>query len=211
MNYQAFTSSMQYAEGFELSKSDYDFFKKLVKKKHARKSNKNLAGNLTHEYNLNEYIPQARIILDKVIINSPFANNQKKDHVNRLFHESNGPKIRFHLGELWVNYMQKNEFNPLHHHSGIFSFVLFIDTKMNFKKEDLQTHVKDANNKLPGRFAFYWPEYISTLGERQLDVDKKWEGRGLLFRSDTSHTVYPFSVSKGPRITISGNYFVTLE
>ena len=211
MNYKAFTSSIQYAEGFDLSKSDYDFFKKLVKKKHVKKSNKNLAGNLTHEYNLNEYIPQARIILDKVIINSPFASNQKEEHINRLFHKSEVPKIHFYLGDLWVNYMQKNEFNPLHHHSGIFSFVLFIDTKMNFKKEDLQPHSKDANNKLAGRFSFYWPEYMSSFGEKKLDIDKRWEGKGLLFRADTTHTVYPFSVSKGPRITISGNYFVTLK
>ena len=211
MNYKKFTSSMQYAEGFELSKSDYDFFKKLVKKKHTQKSNKMLAGNIKDEFSLVEYIPQARIILDKIIINSPFANNHKEEHVNRLFHESDVPRIHFYLGDLWVNYMKKNEFNPIHYHSGIFSFVLFIDTKMNFKKEDLQPHSRDANNKLAGRFSFYWPEYMSSLGEKTIDVDKEWEGRGLLFRAEMGHTVYPFSVSKGPRITISGNYFVTLK
>ena len=29
------------------------------------------------------------------------------------------------LGNLWVNFQKKNEFNPVHYHSGVFSFILF--------------------------------------------------------------------------------------
>ena len=42
------------------------------------------------------------------------------------------------------------------------------------------------------------------IRETNLKVDKKWEGTGLIFKSDLKHCVYPF-YTEGDRITISGN------
>ena len=39
------------------------------------------------------------------------------------------------LRELWVNYQKKYDFNPLHIHSGIFSFVIWVQIPYDLKKE----------------------------------------------------------------------------
>ena len=32
----------------------------------------------------------------------------------------------YYLREMWVNYQKQHEFNPLHYHSGIYSFVVWM-------------------------------------------------------------------------------------
>ena len=41
----------------------------------------------------------------------------------------------FKLQRLWVNYQKKYDFNPLHIHSGIFSFVIWVQIQYDLKKE----------------------------------------------------------------------------
>ena len=42
------------------------------------------------------------------------------------------------------------------------------------------------------------------INQLTLDVDKKWERTGLIFKSSLNHVVWPF-YSDGIRITVSGN------
>ena len=36
------------------------------------------------------------------------------------------PPPEFELKSIWVNYQKQHEFNPPHHHNGLFSFVVFM-------------------------------------------------------------------------------------
>ena len=40
--------------------------------------------------------------------------------------QQNKEKVEFELNNFWVNYQKQYEFNPLHDHSGIYSFVIFV-------------------------------------------------------------------------------------
>ena len=50
------------------------------------------------------------------------------------------------LEPFWVNYQKQNEFNPLHNHSGLYSFVVFMKIPTHWKEQHalnsyLQSHL----------------------------------------------------------------------
>ena len=98
------------------------------------------------------------------------------------------------LRNLWVNYQQQGEYNPLHTHSGIISFVVFIDIPYGDEERIL--------HKSNGAF---------QLEEDVLPVDKTWNGVILLFPASTKHAVYPYYTTNMERITVAGNVFWNVE
>ena len=62
-----------------------------------------------------------------------------------------------------------------------------------------------SNENTPGCLSFVYPSSeIGGIEIIKLEVDKKWEKKGVIFRADLNHIVNPF-YSDGTRITISGN------
>jgi len=92
------------------------------------------------------------------------------------------------LRNLWVNYQRRGEYNPVHTHSGVVSFVVFID--IPYGSEEREQH------KSNGSF---------QLESEVLPVDKSWNGAILLFPSSTKHAVYPYYTTDKERITVAGN------
>ena len=56
----------------------------------------------------------------------------------------------------WVNYMKKTEFNPLHRHGGLFSFVIFIQIPYDLSEEDKV--FPDTPDKKTSRLGFVFNE-----------------------------------------------------
>jgi len=114
------------------------------------------------------------------------------------------------LKELWVNYQKKLEFNPLHCHDGILSFILFIKIPYNIEDELKVAPGIDAVQNLAGHLQFACPNkgFFRSLETKSIPVDKKFEKKGLMFPALLYHTVYPFYKSEDLRITISGNLFL---
>lgn len=108
------------------------------------------------------------------------------------------------LDKLWVNFQKKYEFNPLHDHSGLFSFVIWMKIPYNLEDERNLDFVKDASTQSNvGNFTF-----MSNLMESFIiEMDKDVEGCCALFPAYLHHMVYPFYTSDEDRITISGNIF----
>lgn len=113
-----------------------------------------------------------------------------------------------YLDHLWVNYQKKYEFNPPHDHSGVVSFVIFVQIPYDLKDEELcypniSTHSKNRNHT--SKFTFLNPGSCGGFIVDPLDVDKSFEGKMLMFSSKQMHEVYPFYTSDDYRITVSGN------
>ena len=111
----------------------------------------------------------------------------------------------FHLRDLWVNYQKQHEFNPLHNHTGVYSFVIWMKIPVNYDDQVDLPNSKGSNLPLNSAFTF---EYLDILGEMKYyryGLSKSDEGSMLLFPSKLHHQVYPFYNCDKTRISISGN------
>lgn len=121
----------------------------------------------------------------------------------RMFIDDLHPPI---LAEAWANRQKKYEFNPIHDHAGIYSFVIWYDIPYTREEENeaspyIATNTKNRNRS--GMFSYCGPRGIWT----DLAGSKDWNGVMAIFNSrNTLHTVYPFYSTDKERITISGNY-----
>ena len=109
------------------------------------------------------------------------------------------------LTKMWVNYQKKAQFNPMHHHEGVFSFVIWINLPSSFKEEAKIKFIKHSNAPSASTFQF---QYANSLGQIQTysyKLDSTYEGTMLFFPSQLNHQVYPFYTSNKNRISISGN------
>ena len=156
-------------------------------------ANKDLGGNIEHEYKLND-------CKDKL---EPFLINLSKQYESTW--ESTTSSDSWRLGDTWVNYQKKYEFNPPHHHDGSFSFVIFVQVPFLLDKELENNSVKQSNTPRPGYFSFSYTNIFGEISNCDIAVDKKDEGRILFFPSKMVHQVFPFYTSDEYRITVSGN------
>lgn len=90
------------------------------------------------------------------------------------------------FGDPWINYQKPNEYIPLHKHSGVFSYNIYV--------------------KLPedSKFEFHYSSVIGTALCHRSGLTKLDEGVINLFPSTLQHVVYPF-MGNETRITLSGN------
>jgi len=111
----------------------------------------------------------------------------------------------FVLDNFWVNFQNKYEFNPLHHHDGVFSFVVWMEIPSSYKKEKQLKFAKDSNSPNPNTFEFVYTNIFGRIRVEKFNLEPKDKGTILLFPSYLSHQVYPFYLSNKKRISISGN------
>lgn len=155
--------------------------------------NYGLAGNIERQYKLQKSIPSL----------SPYLNEMCKSYAQKWnFYKKEGD---YELTSLWVNYQKKHEFNPIHHHSYNFSFVIWMNIPYKVVDEMNSPMVKETNAKAASSFQFVYTNIIGNLSVETLYVDHDWSGRILLFPSQLSHCVYPFYTSNEYRISVSGN------
>ncbi len=117
------------------------------------------------------------------------------------------PESALVLDSFWVNHQYKNEFNPYHDHSGVYSFAIWMKIPYDWqdqKKLPQYNEMPDKNIKA-GCFEF---EYIDSLGGVKNLIYKlspMLEGNMVFFPARLRHCVYPFFNTDKPRISISGN------
>ena len=109
--------------------------------------------------------------------------------------------VELQADDLWVNYMQPGDFNPVHTHGADYSFVLFLDVPKQLKKE--QKEFKGTSSK-PGALMFEFTQQAkprwATTGTDVLPQT----GDFYMFPALLQHWVCPFK-SKVTRISVSGN------
>ena len=162
-----------------------------------------LVGEINHEYytvlstntinfikeaasKFSQYNPNPFLIHERSIVSSPT------------------PFINKYKGEAWINFQQKYEYNPVHNHSGLLSYVIWYQIPYLIEEEKKYSPNTTTTN---GVFQFIYP-YDNTINIHNLPIDKTMEGHMAIFPSVLAHTVYPFYSSEDYRITLSGNIFI---
>jgi len=156
--------------------------------------NKSLAGQLDNQF---LYPPKIQQWFYKEI--HPIIQSYRNGHCK--YHGIEELNVELSADDLWVNYMQAGDFNPLHTHGADYSFVLFLDVPKQLQKE--QENFKGTSAE-PGSLTFEFTQQArprwATTG---IAVSPK-PGDMYVFPALLQHWVLPFK-SKCTRISVSGN------
>jgi len=163
--------------------------------------NQHLVGNIAEEYSIYEY----KNLIEEFLLYQIGQSKFMEKHLAAVFHP-NPQKLK--LTSLWVNFQKKHEFNPIHNHDGVFSFIIFMKIPYTMQNELKKSPGIKSNLNLAGHlsFVFLGDNGQDGLQKIHMPADKTWEKQGLLFKSHLNHIVYPFYSSDDYRITISGNF-----
>jgi len=113
-----------------------------------------------------------------------------------------GSDIDIGISSLWINFQRMFDHNPPHQHSGIVSFVIYLDVPPEIFTVQAKSNVQDA-----GHIVFKYGESISPLSVSMWNVVPE-NNLILLFPATLDHMVHPFWVDK-ERISVSGNFNLT--
>ena len=198
----------QFAFGIETNLSGTPAMDKLWEyisnaKENPKSYKGNLVGNLSSSLILND---TDNWFFDNVCI--PIITEYKE-----VFNKSTGVFIQkffqkgvpYMLGSLWVNFQKQHEFNPMHNHSGVYSFVVFMKIPTVWKEQCEIPFVKESNSPKASAFEFVYIDIMGNLQTYTYHLDSSFEGIMLFFPAEINHQVYPFYNCEEERITISGN------
>jgi hypothetical protein len=169
--------------------------KKLVEYEENNKelNNENLTGNIQSQYIIKKFDPDfVKYIEEK---STEFFLSTKQNSYNH----------KLKLDSFWINKQRKYEFNPLHNHSGLVTFVCWIKIPYNLEDEMSLDNCKNSNYPTNSLFSFVFSNYYGDLCQKLIEVDKSYEGKCIFFNSSLYHQVYPFYTSDEYRISVSGN------
>ena len=184
-----------------LKNEEFDYVKQCIQDK-GKSLNETLVGNIDSSYQLH----------DK---DNWFYDNVLRKCVNAYSHYfinlgSSVPTTKQHdyvLSNWWVNYQKKHEFNPVHDHTGLYSFVIWVKIPTEFEKQhDIQ--VKKGINPIGAMAGDFEFEYTNIIGKHcsfVYNMGQYIEGKMVFFPSDLKHCVYPFYECDEERISVSGN------
>jgi len=167
--------------------------------------NNKLAGNIEHEYELTKCAESTFELI------APFVKSM--DDVFNIvenYKVLNKP-CPYMLEGLWVNFQKKHEFNPVHTHSGVYSFVLWL--KVPYKMEDETARMASRNSRtnIPAHFQFSYIDSLGSIRQDLIPVDETYENTLVIFPAKLNHQVYPFYTSDEYRISVSGNICLRVE
>jgi len=174
----------------------------IINKKHTEKANHDLAGNIADEFIISEgkqvVWPMINYLIDEYFKKYP-------GFLARASGMTNKSSFTLGLHNLWVNFQKKHEFNPVHVHDGLFSFVIWHKVPYTMADEKARfPHMKESEIRA-GHFAFLVINELGQIQSQCIAADKEWEGKMVMFPASMNHLVYPFYTSDEQRISISGN------
>lgn len=106
----------------------------------------------------------------------------------------------------WVNIQEPHDFNPTHLHSGLFSYVVWV--QIPFKREEENgTYRTFFGPSQSGDFVFSFTDSTGIIVTEPLGVDASWNWQAALFPARIAHSVNPYT-SDGVRVTLAGNVYL---
>ena len=190
----------------KLNSNQINYLQQLIEQARIDKKDytKNLAGNISESLMLED---KTNFVINNILtefIGDPKISPAIKKTINyklQSFPTITSRQLKYSLDGFWVNYQRQYEFNPIHDHHGLLSFVVWMKIPYDLKKEQDLPFTSNTNEKVASCFSF-----IDCTGNTAvIPVDKSYEGIMCLFPSTLKHMVYPFYTSKEYRISISGN------
>lgn len=166
--------------------------------------NLSLAGNLKREFELlkcKEHVNSLMAPLGQIYINqfgykTPLNFTSIKD-----------PALK--VDRIWANFQTKHEFNPMHTHYGVLSFVIYLQVPYTIEEEKAAMEGPPDYERRPGHFSFYYTDALGTVRACDLPTERSWEGKCIIFPAPMTHAVYPFYTSDEFRISVAGNLIYT--
>ena len=163
--------------------------------------NHDLAGNISKSLDLED---KDNWFFETILI--PFIGNFQENYPSYMSDigilTEDAP---FCLHSFWVNFQKKHEFNPLHNHGGVFSFVIWVKIPTDWKEQHALPISTNSKMAKASNFEFQYTTMLGQLGLYSYFLDKESEGCMLFFPAQLLHTVYPFYNCDKERISISGN------
>lgn len=172
-----------------------------AKKVEPKKYNQRLAGNIEREF----YFPEGAKIIRNYIFDLCDKYDDTFDYLKSIRVLTDDLPMVLLDDDVWINFQLKHEFNPIHDHSGIYSFVIWLQVPYTIEEEMKLSPGKDSNKPSAGIFEFLHTNALGSIVTGTLPADKTWEGKIAFFPASLSHCVYPFYSSDDYRISISGN------
>jgi len=202
------SSSM--AQLFKLPQHMIDYLWEHIEiaKKKSISAKKRLVGNISQSYFVDD--PQNLIVrnLLDIMHNSCMSEFIKReiDNIYKKIDYENNINLEPYLMDMWVNFQKRGEFQPLHSHQGIFSFVIWLEIPYHYNDESNLHFTKGGMDDVAGNFSFaYSLNQSREVVSRIIRLSPDMNGYCCFFPSDLSHQVYPFYTSNKDRISISGN------
>jgi len=162
-----------------------------------------LAGNISSSIRLDSESPQLAEFLNTIL--PEFINSHIESYGapwRAVMKEGEG----FNLESLWVNFQKKHEFNPPHDHSGVFSFVIWMQIPTSYEEQKKLPVCAESNaDNHISNFAFSYTNTMGRVSTFAYNMEKQAEGYMVMFPSQMLHQVFPFYENDGERISISGN------
>ena len=116
--------------------------------------------------------------------------------------------MKTYLNDWWVNYQHEGDYNPLHDHGGIFSFVIWMKIPTDWRDQKKLPRSTHSTSSTVSNFQFVYTNHLGKITSHTYYMSPEMEGRMLFFPANLKHTVYPFYDCKEERISISGNISV---
>lgn len=110
------------------------------------------------------------------------------------------------LTDAWINFQQQHEFNPVHAHRGLLSWVLWLRLPAESTNQSLQLAAGRTVRPLRSYFEFIYADanQLGGINRRSLNLTQEHAGLMIMFPSQIMHAVTPFAEADW-RISISGN------
>jgi hypothetical protein len=181
---------------YRLTAEEYNYIWKCIENKKESHGHK-LAGNIDSSYVLED--------IDNWLFNkllSPLEAEYEKSFSSLGKRVPINKYSPYYLERWWVNYQRQNEFNPLHDHSGVYSFVIWMKIPTSYEEQNLNN---PSNTKRISSVDFYFTDTLGHPMNYSYELSPEMEGIMLFFPATLQHQVYPFYNCDDVRISVSGN------
>jgi hypothetical protein len=166
-------------------------------------------------YNLDAVLPEElKTDIEKEARRLIVAHETRYRYFNKMYNSMTSipaEQVELELERIWVNIQRKGEFLPIHNHSGIYSFVIWVDIPFNIEDESISSPNPTTEKNRAGLFQFVYTDTLGKVGLLTLPVDKKWQGRICVFPAELNHQVYPFYSTDDVRVSIAGNFRIHVK
>ena len=163
--------------------------------------NHNLAGNIAESYDL---VDEEDYFFNEVLKPVSLRYISENSHVNN-FQSNHISSEDICLNKFWVNYQYKTEFNPMHIHTGIISFVIWLKIPTEAEEQHNLPIAKNSNTPSASDFSFAYTDIIGNIQSYQIQLSPRDNGLMMIFPASLNHQVYPFYECDKKRVSISGN------
>ena len=162
-------------------------------KKNTTNHNEYLAGQIENQY---RYSGEDEDWFANVLV--PYFDNYIKSGTN-WYKKFSIENFALRLDSLWINYMKKGEYNPLHEHDSDLSFVIYLQVPELLVEENENYVGRSAG---PGSIEFTYGEFMDNYLTKHAFFPQNNDI--FIFPAKLKHMVSPFK-SDCERISVSGN------